>query len=329
MDVGLLFAHRNPTEFAVPWDRLYAETLEQVRYAEQLGFDGAFASEHHFSEDGYSPSLLPILSSWATRTARIKLGTYVALLPLQDPLRFAEDAATVDIISGGRLILGLGVGYRVEELGGFGVPRSALGERMDEALEVLVRSWQEDRFSFSGSHFTYTDVAVSPKPLQRPRPPIWVGSPGRAGVRRVARWELEGFAGAPSEAMYSQYMAKCAEFGTKPEAQAQALLFGHLHADHEQAWVEAEPYATHLHHTYRDWARAAGNDRSFAGTPRDDLAICDPTHWLDRAHGALSGSPTPPTYLIAQLQLPGMPHEMVMRSMELFAKELLPHFKQM
>lgn len=327
MQVGLLFAHRNPPQFAVPWERLYAETLEQVQYAEELGFDAAFVSEHHFGEDGYSPALLPILASWATCTTRIKLGTYVALLPLQNPLRFAEDAATVDIISGGRLILGLGVGYRVEELRSFDVPRSSLGGRMDEALEVLVRSWQEDEFSFSGKHFRYPEVALSPRPLQRPRPPIWVGSPGAPGVRRAARWGLEGFAGSPSARNYERYLAKCDEFGTEPVAQAQTLLFGHLNADHEEAWLEAEPHATHLHRLYNEWAVTAGNDATFRHSPREDLVIGDAAHWRQRAASAMSGSPLRPEYLIAQLQLPGMPHEVVMRSMELFAKELLPDFQ--
>ena len=324
MQVGLLFAHRNPPQFAVPWDRLYAETLEQVQYAEQLGFNAAFVSEHHFSDDGYSPALLPILASWATCTTRIKLGTYVALLPLQDPLRFAEDAATVDIISGGRLILGLGVGYRVEELRSFGVARSALGGRMDEALEVLVRSWQEDEFrSLAGTSATRKWRSRRGRCSGRGHPSGSV----RPGVRRAARWGLEGFAGSPSARNYERYLAKCDEFGTDPIAQAQTLLFGHLNADHEEAWLEAEPHATHLHRTYREWALAAGNDATFRHSPREDLVIGDPADWRQRAASAGSASPLKPEYLIAHLQLPGMPHEVVMRSMELFAKELLPDFQ--
>ncbi|MCH8283984.1 MAG: LLM class flavin-dependent oxidoreductase, partial [Chloroflexi bacterium] len=79
MHVGLMFSHRNPPQFAVPWPRIYAETLEQVVFAEQLGFDSVFSTEHHFTEDGYAPSLMPIEAAWAARTSRVKLGSFVLL----------------------------------------------------------------------------------------------------------------------------------------------------------------------------------------------------------------------------------------------------------
>src|SRR5207245_1137087 len=122
MEFGIMFSHRNPPQFAVPYSKLYAQTLEQVVVAEQLGFDAVLTTEHHFVEDGYSPSLMPIEAAWAARTKRVKLGSYVLLLPMQNPIRLAEDAATVDIISGGRLFLGMGLGYRREEFVGFGLP---------------------------------------------------------------------------------------------------------------------------------------------------------------------------------------------------------------
>ena len=329
MQVGLMFSHRNPPQFAVPWPRIYAETLEQVVFAEQLGFDSVFSTEHHFTEDGYAPSLMTIEAAWAARTSRVKLGSFVLLLCMQNPLRLAEDAATVDIISNGRLILGVGLGYRDEEFIGFGVPKDRSGRIMDEALEIVVRAWTEDDFNFRGRHFQHQHVTLSPKPAQQPRPEIWVGQAGRPGVRRVAQWGLEGFCGAPNAEVYRHYLAKCREYGTEPKAQAQTLVFGHVHEDAEMAWAEAEPYATHVHTWYRTWRRAVGDATGFTATPRDDFVIGDPSHWirrLEKTIEAQSGG-LRPSHLIVQLQLAGMPHDMAMRSMELFAGKVMPHFQ--
>ena len=185
MQVGLMFSHRNPPRFAVPWDRLYRETLEQVVLAEELGFDSVFTTEHHFTHDGYAPALMPIEAAWAARTSRVKLGSFVLLLCMQHPLRLAEDAATVDIISGGRLILGMGLGYRDEEFEGFGLDKAESGRIMDEALEVLVRAWTEDGFTFEGRHFQYRNVTMTPKPVQQPRPHIWVGRAFKPALQRA------------------------------------------------------------------------------------------------------------------------------------------------
>lgn len=329
MKVGLMFSHRNPEPWRVPWHQLYAETMEQVVFTERLGFDSVFTTEHHFVEDGYSPSLMAIEAAWAARTRRVRIGSFVLLLSMQHPLRLAEDAATVDIISNGRLILGMGLGYRKEEFAGFGIAKEQSGRIMDEALEVLVRAWTEDGFSFQGRHFSLRDVSLMPKPVQRPRPPIWVGRASEAGVRRVARFGLEGFCDAPSAAMYQRYLARCREFGTPPKAEAQILVFGHVHRDKEQAWAEAEPHAAYVQRKYREWLGAHGDNRGFRNDLERDFIIGDPAHWrgrlaqvIERRSGGLR-----PSHVVVQLQLAGMPHDQVMRSMELFAKEVLPHFQ--
>src|SRR6266568_3101933 len=122
-----LFTGQVPPDSGRTFAQEYREVLDLVRLAETLGFDSAWVSEHHGAGDGYLPSLLPMLAAFAASTDRILLGTGVMLTPFHDPLRLAEDAAVVDQLSGGRLVLGLGLGWRDEEFRMFGVPKSERG----------------------------------------------------------------------------------------------------------------------------------------------------------------------------------------------------------
>ena len=112
---GVLWPFRNPEWARVPWEELYRSHLELITDSEQMGFDDAWLTEHHFIDDGYSPSLLPIGAAIAARTRRLRIGTFLLLLPLHNPVRIAEDTATLDLISGGRFDLGVGLGYRPGE----------------------------------------------------------------------------------------------------------------------------------------------------------------------------------------------------------------------
>ena len=166
----------------------YHETIEQIVYADELGFDIAWLAELHF----YQPFLDPIFAAHlatalAQRTTRIRLGTAVALLPLQHPLRLAEDAATVDILSQGRLELGVGRGAIAIHFRGFDVPLESR-ERFEEALTILERAWTQETCAFAGKYVQVPDTPVVPKPLQHPHPPLRLAanSPETADVRRRA-----------------------------------------------------------------------------------------------------------------------------------------------
>ena len=145
-----LFTGQVPQDSGRTFEREYREVLDLVRLAEALGFDSAWVSEHHGSSDGYLPSLLPMLAAFAASTERIQLGTGVMLAPFHDPLRLAEDAAVVDQISGGRLILGLGLGWRDEEFRMFGQEPAERVRRTIDTVEVLRRAWTGERFSYEG-----------------------------------------------------------------------------------------------------------------------------------------------------------------------------------
>ena len=123
MNFGIALMFRNPPPTRTPFTEIYRKHIALAVEAEDLGYDTIWLTEHHFVDDGYSPSLLPIAAAIAARTRKIRIGTFVILRPLHNPLRIAEDAATVDIISNGRLDLGFGQGYRVPEFTAFNIPR--------------------------------------------------------------------------------------------------------------------------------------------------------------------------------------------------------------
>ena len=151
----------------------YRDTIAQIVEADRLGFDLAWLAEMHFvREFSVLPSPLVVAAAAAAQTTRIRLGTGVALIPLVQPIRAAEDAATLDIISGGRLEYGIGRGSIAEHFNGFGVAIGERAARFDEAIEVILQAWSDEPVNFHGRFFDYDNVRVVPKPVQRPRPPI-------------------------------------------------------------------------------------------------------------------------------------------------------------
>ena len=165
-----------------PW----RPTFELAQAAEEAGFYGAFIGHHHFTP-GYETAPWVVLAAVAARTSVLRLGTSIFLLPTHHPLDVAENVATLDRISGGRVVLGAGIGYRRYEYEAFELPYERRGSRMSEALEILPRVWSGEPVTFAGQHFRFTDVSVFPRPVQEPHPPIWVGAVARAAQRRAAR----------------------------------------------------------------------------------------------------------------------------------------------
>lgn len=163
--------------------------------AEALGFDSVWASDHVFNvsyvferigdRPYYDP--LTILTYIAAVTTRIRLGTSVLVLPYHQPMRLAKAAATLDVLSGGRLLLGVGVGVIAEELQAMGSPYEERGVRTDEAIAVMQALWTQEMPSHTGNLYRFADMAFSPKPLQKPHIPLLIGGVSRAAIRRAAR----------------------------------------------------------------------------------------------------------------------------------------------
>jgi alkanesulfonate monooxygenase SsuD/methylene tetrahydromethanopterin reductase-like flavin-dependent oxidoreductase (luciferase family) len=167
--------------------QLYSEFVDYVCEAEQLGFHSVFLVEHHFTGLSQVSASLALLTYLAARTTRIRLGTAVTVLTWHNPVLLAEQAATLDLLSGGRLDFGVGRGYRANEFRGFCIPMEDASERYDEALEIIRKAWtSKGRFSHHGKRWNFDDIVVEPEPMQKPHPPLWIGAGGLDGIRAAA-----------------------------------------------------------------------------------------------------------------------------------------------
>jgi len=182
-----LFSMQTHEELPYLHPELYKNTITQVKLAEDVGFDSAWISEHHFLDDGYCPSPAVIAGALAAVTERIRIGSGGIILPLHNPVKVAEDASVVDNISNGRFDLGVVLGYRKEEYEGMGVPMNHRPSRMDEGLEVLEKALSGEKFSHIGKRHRFENTTLSPRPVQSPLP-IYIGAFEEPAIRRAGRF---------------------------------------------------------------------------------------------------------------------------------------------
>lgn len=213
-----------PSSLANGYDDYVRAALE----AEALGYDAYGASEHHFMYDGFMPAPLQALAAVAAATTKIKLITGAMLLPLYDPMQAAEQAAALDVLSSGRLILGLGMGYRPLEFDGLSSPKRTRGVRLVEGMQVLDLATRGEPFSYEGRYYDYRDVTLHPAPVQRPIPAWFCGGTSikaaqRAGEAGLPYW----LANAPWERVaeiVAEYRRTGREAGW-PEGQLRIAAF--------------------------------------------------------------------------------------------------------
>jgi alkanesulfonate monooxygenase SsuD/methylene tetrahydromethanopterin reductase-like flavin-dependent oxidoreductase (luciferase family) len=192
MKIGyLLDTHGGPYDMPAPSREQVSGFLDQLfreaELVEELGFDSLLVPERHGRPETFVPTPLLLLSALAVRTARIRLGTYILLLPLHDPMHVAEQFATIDQLSRGRAIFGVAAGYHAGYSQMFNVPHHHRGACFEEGFEVVMRAWSEERFSFEGEHYQYRDVSLTPKPYQQPRPEVWIGGMFPKTIARAGR----------------------------------------------------------------------------------------------------------------------------------------------
>ena len=325
MQVGPYVRMRNPARWRRDPAQVWADGLRSAELAEELGFDSVWLTEHHFLEDGYSPSLMPLAAAIAARTSRVRIGTNVLLAPLHHPVRLAEDTASVDLISGGRLVLGLGSGYRPAEFRGYGVERARRGDLTDEVVEVLLQCWNGAPFDHDGSVHSLRGVACSPVPVQQPHPPLYLGGLNPRGLRRFARTpSAEGVAGVPPQALHDLLVTEMETAGRDPASIRYVhLLWVYVGADDDSAWQEAGHHAEYEHEHYRRWWADVGRDVMTAPT-RQQYIVAGAAGALGRIREALSHAPGRVSHLVLGTDLAGLPPHLHEESLRRIAADVLP-----
>ena len=331
---GILYDFRNPAQWERPYTSVYNEIFEQIVWADQRGFDNVWLSEHHLCDDGYAPSVLPIAAAIAAKTSKIRIGTAVMLLPFHNPIRVAEDAATVDVISGGRFELGVGVGYRVGEFESFAVPKLERGRRTSEALEIIRRLLDGETLTYKSKHFEINKAKIAPQSVQQPRLPIWSGGFVAASAQRAAR-DADGFlaVGGPSPDLFGHYVAALQALG-KPTTNLR-LGGGHWYlipaADPEKSWHEAAPHVLHQFNIFGDWFAKSGvpmlpHIRDVAHLRElGILNVVDVDTCIAMIRALATAVPLTHYYSLALP--PGMPPSWIQPHLELFADKVIPAFR--
>jgi alkanesulfonate monooxygenase SsuD/methylene tetrahydromethanopterin reductase-like flavin-dependent oxidoreductase (luciferase family) len=338
MNVGLMFSFRNPPKWKKPWADVYESQLEQIRLAEDLGYDTVWLTEHHFAEDGYSPSLLTIAGAVAATTRRVRIGTFLLLLPLHNAVRVAEDAATVDVISRGRFDLGLGKGYAPHEFLGYGIPSKERPSRFEEGIDVLRGIWTQDPFSFEGKHYRLKDIRLTPKPVQQPHPPLWIGALAPKAVDRAARLGCH-FLGIGDTTAYDEALRR---HGRKPQDHSVAqLVWVHLAPSRDQGWDEVQEHVHWMLSVYGKWLGEAGETEAppsiFKPPPATELRrTSEPllfTPIVGTSQEVARGledflSKARTTHLVLGMHFPGLDPKVSRRSRQTFAQDVLPRLQK-
>ncbi len=317
--------------------RRFAEMLEQVRLVRSLGFDSIWAGEHHITPGFHFFPQLPMLHRLAAEAEGLWIGTNLILLPLHNPVELAETGAFLDVITGGKFLLGVGLGYRPEEFQMFGVPMTERVSRFTEAVEIIRRLWSEERVTHSGRHWQFSDATIAPRPLQTPRPPILIGAQMDAAIARAARIG-DGWLSVPTIAL-DQLDAQMSAFKSARSAKklppaehfCRFLEVG-CADDDETAIRRTAPFLMEKYKSYFAWGlegltldptaapeqqfRALASNRFAVGAPENVIEMLVAQHRRGINH------------LSMRVSWPGMGQNDILASIELLGRKVLPAVRQ-
>ena len=277
--VGMYSAQR-PEGSSRSFGDLYADMIRQARLAEEVGLDSFWIAEHHFAVDGYAPAILPVCAAVLASTRRLTAGTAVAIASFYHPIRLAEDAIALDLLSGGRFMLGLGTAYRPEEFAGFGVDPATDEPRLDETVEILEKAFAGKRFSHHGKHYHVPELTVTPPPLTEGGPPMILAGDGVVD-RDAMRAAQRGKAYMIDPALPLDEVKRLVEIydnasTTQPQPELPLFNYGFV-SDDADPWEQMRDGFTYLRQTYDRWAGREvqavhrENHRLILGT-RDEVA---------------------------------------------------------
>ena len=310
----------------------WSEALEEVTRGEELGFDSVWMEEHHSVTNHYWPSPLTILAGFASRTSKVMLGTDILVAAFYHPVRLAEDVALLDVMTKGRMTLGIAIGYKPDEFTLYGVDLEKRGARFEEQLAIVKGLWTEERLTFNGRYYT-VEGRLEPKPLTRPHPPIWIGGWGDLTLRRAATL-ADNWIPGPTADLRRLTAAKKAFLDNRGAAGRTAaitewpLTRDVIIADTDQRARELaeahimvayrREYAGGWRHPFIDASIATDLDKLM----EDRFIIGGPDQVIPKIRRFVEQYGM--THLICRLFFPGMPHRHIMRELELIAREVMP-----
>jgi probable F420-dependent oxidoreductase len=312
----------------------YRQALDEVTRAEELGFDSVWMEEHHAVTNHYWPSPLPVLAGFATRTSRLRLGTDIVVAAFHHPVRLAEDVAMLDVMSGGRFVLGIAIGYKPDEFALYGVELEKRGARFEEQLAIMKGLWTQERVQFKGAYYTL-EGRLEPKPVQKPHPPLWIGGWGNITLRRAASLADNWIPGPTADLTRllngkKQFLEQRRAAGlpaptewpltrdviiADTDAEARALAEEHIMVAYRRE------YAGGWRHPFIDASIATDLDKLM----EDRFIIGGPEQCVRRLRRFVEQYGL--THLICRMFFPGMPHARIMRGLELLAREVMPVFR--
>ena len=351
MRIGLYYFLQAPPDRDEP--QIFRDEVDQMVLGERLGFDSVWLTEHHFSDYGLSSAPSILAATVAARTERIRIGLAAYIIPFHNPLRLAEETATLDILSRGRLTVGIGRGNRPLEFVGMGVDQDESRGRMEEGVEVLLQAWTRDRVAFQGRFWQIDNIPVRPRPATRPHPPLAfaVGSP------QSIEWAAQHGYAIMSSGLFTpltavlQSRARYVEALNRTASRAEdiaALLRRWVVTKHVYVAptdAEARRDAEAPERWYLDsFARSmrpdglAGVSEAVIKEARDSVARVAGLRWEELVDDALIvGSPATVRErvrglaeagvgeLLCWMNFGGLSHDKAVRSMTLFAQEVMPY----
>lgn len=333
MKVGVFLGSQHPPEADIRHE--FANSVELTRAVRDAGFDSLWLGQHYLTYPYQFLQTTPLLARLAAETGDMIIGTNMILLPLFNIVDIAEQYATMDVISGGRLVLGVGLGYREIEFEALNADRKTRAPRFEEQINALKLLWEEDEATFEGEYVRFKNLSIRPKPLQDPRPEIWIGAAADVAIKRAARMG-DAWAGTSVTTLgeikrqLPIYHQARKDAGLPPPKEIARNVEVFVAETREKAWKDGGHYIAKKFESYFSWGMDKNtSDKGHAEMSLQDLAedrfiIGNPE---DCVRGCLEHRDAGITHLQIRLNFPGIPPGSVMDAIKLFGKEVLPHLR--